>query len=193
MFEYYTKENAPQESQKLIERSEQAYGFLPKLHQILAGAPAAYQSYLDNFALFENETTFSPLEQQIVFQTANYENNCHYCVPGHTYLMTAAKMPAEIIENLREGTPIADAKLEALRVFTRRVINQRGHLADAEIEEFFAAGYNQRQALEVLVGLAAKLVSNFTNALARTELDNGVDAFAWTHPQERDAKQTQTA
>lgn len=193
MFEYYTKENAPPESLELIERSVEDYGFLPKLHQILAVAPAAYKSYLDNFAIFENETNFSPLEQQIVFQTANYENNCHYCVPGHTYLMAAAKMPADIIEALREGTPISDPKLEALRVFTSRVINRRGHLADAEIQEFFDAGYDQRQALEVLVGLAAKLVSNFTNALARTELDQGVDAFAWTHPKDRTTEKSQTA
>lgn len=193
MFEYYTKDNAPQESLELIKRSVKNYGFLPKLHQILAVAPAAYKSYLDNFAIFEHETEFSPLEQQIVFQTANYENDCHYCVPGHTYLMTKAKMPADIIEALREGTPIAYAKLEALRVFTSRVINQRGHLADAEIQEFFDAGYGQRQALEILVGLAAKLVSNFTNALARTELDKGVDAFAWTHPKNRAAEKTQSA
>ena len=29
------------------------------------------------------------------------------------------------------------------------------------------------------------VLSNFTNALARTELDEPVKAFAWTHPAER--------
>lgn len=185
MFNYYTKEDAPEESLELMNRSLATYGFMPKMHEILAGAPAAYQAYLDTFALFENNTTLTPLEQQIVFQTSNYENDCHYCVPGHSYIMKSKKMPADVIEALREGIPISDKKLEALRTYTRRVIENRGHLSEVELGEFFAAGYSPRQALEVLVGLSAKLISNFTNALAKTELDEGVKAFAWTHPKKR--------
>jgi alkylhydroperoxidase family enzyme len=190
MFRYHTKETAPAESQSLIEASVKTYGFFPNLHQVLAEAPAAYKAYLETFSIFEKETTLTPLEQQIVFQTANYENNCHYCVPGHSYLMKAMRMPADVIEALREGQPIADPKLEALRVYARRTINQRGHLSDQEIQEFLAAGYNTRQALEVLVGLSSKLISNFTNALARTKLDAGVQAFAWTHPSQRQEQTT---
>lgn len=192
MFEYYTKENAPAESIELMERSIKSYGFLPTFHQILAAAPATYRAYLDTFELFERESTFSPLERQIVFMTASYENNCHYCVPGHSYIMTAKKMPEDIIEALREGEPLADAKLEALRTYARRVLDKRGHLSENELEEFFAAGYTTRQALEVLVGLAAKLISSFTNALAHTKLDEGVEPFAWAHPDERNETMKQT-
>jgi alkylhydroperoxidase family enzyme len=185
MFKSYTKENAPEESAPQIERSLKGYGFLPKLHAILAEAPATYQAYLDTFGLFENNTTFSPLEQQVVFMTANYENNCHYCVPGHSFLMTLKKMPADVIESLREGKPIKDVKLEALRTYARLLIEKRGHLEDKEIQAFFAAGYTQRQALEVIVGLAAKLISNYTNSLAHTELDDVSKPHDWVHPKER--------
>ncbi len=185
MLEYLTKENAPAESVPQIERSLKTYGFLPKLHAVLANAPAAYQAYLDNFELFETATTLSPLEQQIVFQTSNYENNCHYCMPGHTYIMKAAGMPEDIIEGLREGMPLSDPKLEALRTFARQVIELRGHLSDDQINDFLAAGYTPSQSLEVLVGLATKLLSNFTNALAHTELDEPVKQYAWTHPDHR--------
>lgn len=185
LFTSYAAETAPEESRELVKQSVDTYSFLPNLHAILAEAPAAYKAYLDTFALFENNTTFSPLEQQIVFQTANYENNCHYCVPGHTMLMTLGKMPQDIIGALREGQPLSDPKLEALRVYVRRVQQKAGHLSTEEIQEFLDAGYTQRQALEVLVGLASKLISNFTNALARTEIDEPVKAFAWTHTDKR--------
>jgi len=185
MFKSYTQEDAPKESLPQIERSLNGYGFLPKLHQVLAGAPAAYQAYLDTFALFEHHTTFSPLEQQVVFMTANFENNCHYCVPGHSFLMTYKKMPADVIESLREGRPIQDRKLEALRSYTRLLIEKRGHLDESQVQAFLAAGYTERQALEVLVGLAAKLISNFTNSLAKTELDEVSKAHAWVHPKDR--------
>lgn len=185
MFKYFTKEDAPKDSLPQIERSLKNYGFLPTLHQILAGAPAAYQAYLDTFALFEHHTTFSPLERQVVFMTANYENNCHYCVPGHSFLMTLKKMPADVIESLREGQPIEDAKLEALRTYTRRLIDKRGHLDETEIKAFLDASYTERQALEVLVGLAAKLISNFANSLAHTVLDDVSKPHAWIHPKDR--------
>jgi alkylhydroperoxidase family enzyme len=185
MFKSYTKEDAPKDATPLIEQSLKNYGFLPKLHAILAEAPATYQAYLDTFALFENHTSFTPLEQQVVFMTANYENNCHYCVPGHSFLMTYKKMPSDVIEALREGKPIKDQKLEALRTYARLLIEKRGHLEDKELQAFFSAGYTQRQALEVLVGLASKLISNFTNSLAKTELDDVSKPYAWVHPKER--------
>jgi alkylhydroperoxidase family enzyme len=185
MFKSYSQNDAPKESLPQIERSLKNYGFLPKLHQVLAGAPAAYQAYLDTFALFEHQTTFTPLEQQVVFMTANYENNCHYCVPGHSFLMTFKKMPTDVIEALREGLPIKDAKLEALRTYARQLLDKRGHLDESEIKAFLNAGYTERQALEVLVGLASKLISNFTNSLAHTELDEVSLPHAWVHPKDR--------
>lgn len=188
MFTTYTKDNAPQESAELVARSIKAYGFLPNLHGVMAEAPATYRAYLDTFDLFAKDTTLTPLEQQVVMQTSNYENNCHYCMPGHTMLMKMMKMPNDVIEALREGTPIADSKLEALRTYSRQLIEQRGHVTDAQLDALFAAGYSKRQALEVLVGLAAKLLSNFTNAIANTEIDAPVKAFAWTHPKLRAAQ-----
>lgn len=99
--------------------------------------------------------------------------------------MKSAGMPQDIIEALREGTPLSDPRLAALHSYTRRLIEQRGHLSEAQLNDFLAAGYTDRQALEVLVGLAAKLLSNFTNALAHTELDDPVKRYAWTHPDRR--------
>jgi alkylhydroperoxidase family enzyme len=188
MFTYYTKQTAPEASRPFIDQSMAAFGFLPKLHQVLAEAPATYQAYNFLFDLFQKGTTLSPLEQQVVFMTANFENRCHYCTTGHSMIMQMLKLPAEHIEALREGHPLSDPKLEALRTFTRRLIEQRGHVGEAALSDFIDAGYNKRQALEVLTGLACKLVSNFTNALAHTELDDAIKPFAWTHPADRTPK-----
>jgi alkylhydroperoxidase family enzyme len=187
MFTYHTKETAPEASGPLIDTSMANYGFFPTMHQVMAEAPATYRAYLETFRIFAEETTLSPLEQQIVMMTSNYENRCHYCTAGHSMLMGMAKMPADIIEALREGTPIADSKLEELRSFTRDLLLTRGHVGDARLVQFLDAGYSKRQALEVLTGLATKLLSNFTNALAHTELDAPVKPLAWIHPDDRAA------
>ncbi|MBC7003009.1 carboxymuconolactone decarboxylase family protein [Photobacterium sp. BZF1] len=184
-FTYYTADNAPEESKELVAQSLKGFGMLPNLHSVLAEAPATYEAYNTTFDLFMKNTTFSPLEQQVVFMTANFENNCHYCVPGHTWMMKAGKMPEEVIEALREGTVIPDAKLQALHDFAKALLDNRGHIGDERLQAFLDAGYTKRQALEVLTGLSAKLISNFTNALAHTQTDKPFEKFAWTHPSER--------
>lgn len=185
MFTYHTLDTAPDASKPAIDQSVAAFGFLPKLHQVLAEAPATYQLYNTAFGLFASATTLSPLEQQVVMMTANVENRCHYCTAGHSMLMALKGMPQAVIDALRDGTPLADARLEALRGFTRRLIETRGHVGDDALAAFLAAGYDRRQALEVLTGLAAKLISNYTNALAHTDLDDPVKPYAWVHPAER--------
>ena len=94
-------------------------------------------------------------------------------------------MPDEVIEALREGTPIPDVKLQALHDFTKELLDNRGHIGDERLQAFLDAGFTKRQALEVLTGLSAKLISNFTNALAHTEPDAPFQKYAWTHPNER--------
>ena len=146
-FTYHSKDSAPADSHPLIDASMKAYGFFPKLHQVMAEAPATYHAYLETFRIFAEETTLSPLEQQVVMQTSNYENRCHYCTAGHTMLMQMSKMPEDVVQALREGTPVADPKLEALRTFARELIESRGHVGDDRLQTFLAAGFTKRQAL----------------------------------------------
>jgi alkylhydroperoxidase family enzyme len=186
-FDYHTPQTAPNAKESFA-KSHAVYGFHPTLHQVMAEAPASYAAYLWLMEQFQSHTSLSPLEQQIVFMTANYENHCHYCTAGHSFLMSMMKLPSAYIEGLREGLPLPDAKHEALRTFTRELIEHRGHIGDQRLQAFLDAGYGRKQALEVLVGLSAKLLSNFTNALAHTNLDAVSVPFVWTHPADRHAE-----
>lgn len=97
-------------------------------------------------------------------------------------IMTMLKAPQDVIAALREGKPVADTKLEALRVFTRKLLEEQGHVGDEALNAFLAAGYSKAQVLDVLVCLSTKLLSNFTNAFAQTEVDAPMKAMAWTPP-----------
>ena len=185
MFTYHTQETAPKESKSILENAQKNYGMVPNLHAILAEAPATYEAYNWLYGKFTTDTTLSALEQQVVMMASNFENNCHYCVPAHSWIMKSGDMPEDVIESLREGTPIKDAKLQALRVFTKELWDNRGHVGEAKLVAFLDAGYNKRQALEVFTGMATKLISNFTNGLTKTDVDEPFKAFAWTHPKER--------
>ncbi|WP_366524330.1 hypothetical protein [uncultured Roseobacter sp.] len=74
-----------------------------------------------------------------------------------------------------------DAKLEALRTFTLVVVRNRGHVTQADLDAFYAAGYGEQQVLEVILGVAQKVLSNYTNHIAQTPVDPAFTQFTWTH------------
>ena len=184
-FTYHTKDTAPKASLPLIDQTVAEFGGLISLHALFAESPVTYETYHKAFGLFLKNSSFTPLEAQVVFMTSNFHNRCHYCMAGHTMMMKMAKMPDDIIDDLREGRPLADPKLGALQSFARELLEKRGHIGDDRLQAFLDTGYDRKAALDVLTGLAAKLISNFTNALAHTRLDRGMDKYAWVHPDDR--------
>ncbi len=180
-FTIHTQETAPAASKPLLDKLQKAIGFVPGLYGVLADAPKAVEAY-DVLATLFKGTSLTTTEQHVVLLTINYENNCGYCMPAHTALAKMDRVPDDVIEVLRNGTPIADARLEALRRFTVQVVNKRGWVADNDVQAFLDAGYTQQQILEVIVGLAYKVISNYTNHIANTPVDAVFMKFAWEKP-----------
>ena len=179
-------ETAPEESRPRLEAAEQQLGFLPNLMKHQAEAPTLLEAYQTMNDLFER-TSLSPVEQQVVIQSANFVNDCHYCVPAHTAIMKQVGADDATIEAVRNNTPLSDDKLEALHRFATRMVEARGHVSDDELRRLLDAGYTHRQALEVVVGLSLKVLSNYTNALVQTPLDPPFEKFAWTRPEQQAA------
>jgi alkylhydroperoxidase family enzyme len=70
------------------------------------------------------------------------------------------------------------SKLEALRHLVNALLHKRGWLSEDDVEGFVAAGYSHGQLLDVLVGVAQKVLRNFTNHLAITPLDKPFSGVA---------------
>mgnify|MGYP006268625911 FL=1 len=179
-------ETAPEESRPRLEAAEQQYGFVPNLMKHQAEAPALLEAYQTMNDIFER-TSLSPVEQQVVAQSANLVNDCHYCVPAHTAIMKQVGADDATIKAVRNNTEIPDAKLEALHRFATKMVETRGHVGDDELQRVMDAGYSHRQVLEVVVGLSFKVLSNYTNSLVKTPLDPPFDPFAWTKPEQQTA------
>ncbi|MDF1550178.1 MAG: carboxymuconolactone decarboxylase family protein, partial [Bacteroidales bacterium] len=105
--------------------------------------------------------------------------SCHYCMAIHSLVAKMFQVPAETIEALRNNIPLDDAKLEALRKFTAILVEKRGWADDNEVETFLAAGYTQKNVLELVVGIGQKIISNYVNHLAHTPLDKQIKDFKW--------------
>lgn len=178
-FNVHSIESAPEHSRPKLEVSKKAYGFIPNLLGVMAESPALLEAYLTLSDLFDTSTNLSTTEQQIIAMTNNRLNGCTYCMAAHTSIMQAGKVAEDVIRALRDGTPIADPKLEALRVFAEQVNQKRGWVDDGDIEDLLAAGYPKRTVFDVIVGTAYKVLSNYTNHVAGTPLDRGFAKNEW--------------
>jgi alkylhydroperoxidase family enzyme len=177
-FKIHTIETAPEAGKPLLETSLKNNGRIPGLHGTMADAPPLLSTYAFAHQQFM-ATSMTDEEKTVVWQTINVENNCHYCVPAHTGIAKMMKIDDTITEALRDETPLPTAKLEALRSFTLAMVRDRGFVSDAETQAFLDAGYTQTNILEIILGAAQKLMSNYTNHFAKTPVDQVFQKFAW--------------
>ncbi len=177
-FTLHDQHSAPQESQALLEKSLMDFGMIPGLHAVMAEAPGLLKAYQHLHQLFL-ESSFDNEEMTVVWQTINVEHSCHYCVPAHTAIAKSMNVDDAITEALRNETPLPSPRLEALRDFTLAMVRGRGHVDETVLSAFLEAGFTQRQILEVVLGTAQKVMSNYTNHLANTPIDKPFQTFAW--------------
>ena len=176
-FTLHTQESAPEAAKPLLDNSMKSFGMIPNLHAVMAEAPPLLEGYqaLHNLA---QQTSFNAEELTVVWQTINVEHACHYCVPAHTGIAHSMKVNSEITDALRNETPLP-TKLEALRNVTLAIVRERGVVGEDVLNGFFAAGYQQRNVLEVILVLSQKVMSNYVNHIANTPVDAPFKGFAW--------------
>ena len=144
----------------------------------MAEAPSLLKAYLTVGEALE-ASSLTAQEQQVVVLTVSYLNECSYCMTAHSAVAKMVGFPDDEIDALREGRPMSDAKLEALRTFTGILVEKRGGASEADVAAFLTAGYTRAQVLEVILGIAFKTMSNFTNHVADTPIDKQFAPFTW--------------
>lgn len=177
-FTIHTPDNAPGKSGELLRGASEKMGFLPNLYAMLAESDTALEAYFSLSSLVA-KTGFSPAEQQLILLIASVENECTYCVAAHSSGARMAKLDKGVIEAVRTGQPIEDDRLEALRKFTEAVVVKRGH-ARADLDVFLSAGFSKQNALEVVLCVSMKTLSNYANHLMEVPLDDVLKRMEWS-------------
>lgn len=177
-FTLHDKSTAPEASKALLDASVEAFGMVPNLHAVMAESPALLEGYQKLHELAQ-QTSFNKDELTVVWQTINVEHNCHYCVPAHTGIAKSMGVSDELIDELRDDKALSDSKLNVLKQATLSLTRNRGYIDDDVLSEFFNVGYGNKQILEIITILAQKVMSNYTNHLANTPVDEPFKKFEW--------------
>jgi AhpD family alkylhydroperoxidase len=180
-FTFHTPDTAPETAKPVLESAQKQLGFVPNLYAGLANAPSALQAYLslsDHFS----KTSLSPVEQQVVLLATSVENGCEFCVAAHSMIAkTMVGVPKAVVTALREQADPEDSKLAALAAFTRAVVQERGWiLGHPAYKNFLKAGFLPKQALEVILGVTQKTLSNYANHLLQTPTNEAFEPEQWS-------------
>jgi alkylhydroperoxidase family enzyme len=89
------------------------------------------------------------------------------------------KVDPAISDALRNRTELPDNKLQVLHLTTLALVRRRGRITEQEQADFFAAGYDRRHLIEIILGLSQKVISNYVNHLADTPVDKPFQKFIW--------------
>lgn len=163
-------EAAPSASQPLLEGVRKQLGLVPNLFRVVAHSPAALEGYLGMSGALAKGSLPGPTRERIALVVAQL-NGCSYCLSAHTYLGThlARLSDEEIVANRCGGSldPTADAAVR----FAARLVQERGHVTDADVQAVRAAGYDEAQLVEIVQHVALNTWTNYLNEVAQTVVD----------------------
>lgn len=168
LFTKYDETTAPSEAAVVLSAAKERYGFVPNLAAYLSESPLVLGAVLKLSEQFD-QSTLSSQEQQLVLLTVSALNGCSYCKTAHTALGKMADMSVDTLQAIIAFKPLSDPRLEALRTFTATIVEEKGLLDENKVQAFFDAGFTRAQVFEVVLGVALKTITNYSNHLAGAE------------------------
>ena len=176
-FPEYTIESAPAGSRRFMAATQNHLGYLPAATARWAASPHLLEGFGKLNAIFENGT-LDPVAREVVVMTIATRNGCHICVAMHTARLTELTAQPDVITALRDSRPLPDRRLDAIRVFTLRVLDTAGDVGGEALQAFLTNGYTRQNALEVVLGIGTYTMSTLANRLTGAPLDDQLGAYA---------------
>lgn len=174
-------DTANEKGAELLKQAQAKLGFIPNMYGAMAQSPGLFETYQVGYDRFRENSGFSPVEQEVVFLTISARNGCDYCVAAHSVIADKfSGVPKEVTDALRAGDGISDTKLAALSLFTRHLMQTEGRPTKEAVEAFLEAGFEEVQVLEIILAIAVKTLSNYTNHVFGTPVDGMFEERLWS-------------
>lgn len=162
----------------ILDKAVKQVGFLPNMYANMANAPAVLSTYLHGYALFRSESGLAPAEQEVVFLAVSQVNGCKYCTAAHSMIADKKSgVPAPVLAAIRANAPIPDARLAALHALTVEMVKTQGRPAAQSVQAFVAAGFKEQDVLYIVLAIAVKTLSNYSNHAFATPVDEVFAAY----------------
>lgn len=166
-FPRFDEQSAPDAAREELARNKRAFGVIPTPIAAYSSSPLMLRAAVQGLASLE-ESALSPLEREVLAMTMGRANGCDFCISLHKRMLKAQRAAATLIDALEHGSPIEDARLEALRAFVLDALERKGDVSDDVWSRFTDAGYSHAHALDVITGISVYTLTTFANRLTET-------------------------
>lgn len=166
-----TVDQATGEAAALFAAVKGKLGKVPNLYATIGGnTPDVLAHVLETGATL-GRTSLSRIEQEAINLAVSEATGCDYCVAAHTMTGKLAGYSVEQTRELRAGGFAGDARIDTLVKFALGLVQQRGTLDAAAVDSLKAAGFTDRQLIEIPLVVSAILFTNMVNRINDTTLD----------------------
>ncbi|MEA9393537.1 carboxymuconolactone decarboxylase family protein [Acerihabitans sp. TG2] len=163
-----TREEVSATNQAIFDNLKKSLGMVPNLFATFAHSGTALATYL----AFQNaKSSVSGKAREAVNLVVSQVNECEYCLAAHTMLGKMNGFTDEQIIEIRHGHANFDPKLDALARLTKGITQSRGHVDQALVEAFFAAGWTKENLVDTIVIIGDKTVSNYLHSTTKIPVD----------------------
>jgi uncharacterized peroxidase-related enzyme len=168
-FKAISPESATGRAKVLLEAVNAELGMVPNMLRAMANAPAVLDGYQSLSGALGQGTLSSRIREQLALAVSQ-ANHCEYCVATHVAIGRIVGLTADQIRDSRQGIAV-DSRADALIRFARKLVDSRGRVADRDIGEVRAAGFDDGAIAEVVAQVALTIFTNYFNQVAGTDLD----------------------
>jgi uncharacterized peroxidase-related enzyme len=161
---------AAQGTQKeLLEGVQEKLGMTPNLVRVFANSPAVLQGYLGLNDGLATGVLDNQLSEKIALTVAEV-NGCEYCLAAHTTVGKMLSLSGNEIADARQGTS-SNSHTEAALQFARSVVEHRGWVSDADLEDVRSADFSDAEISEIVGHVVLNISRNYFNHVAETPID----------------------
>jgi uncharacterized peroxidase-related enzyme len=163
-----TREQVSPANQQIFDHLTKIIGHTPNLFAAFAHSENALANYLN---LANAKSSLKAKEREVVNLVVSQVNECQYCLSAHTAIAKLQGFTDDQIVQIRRATVSFDPKLDALAKLTKSIAENRGHVSEQLIDDFYAAGYTKGNLVDVVIAVGDKTITTYLFALTDVPID----------------------
>lgn len=168
-FTVLSYEQAGPEVQPVFDQFKQQMGKMPNLYATIGYSSNALNTYLQ-YVRGQAKNSFHARDREAIYLIVSQINGCEYCLASHTQSAIKAGWKEEDTLLIRAGTH-PEKKWQVIYNVIRSVIEGRGEVSDALLQEFYALGYKEAALIDLFVLINVMSFTNYIYRLTQIPID----------------------
>ncbi|MBL4677338.1 MAG: carboxymuconolactone decarboxylase family protein [Mucilaginibacter sp.] len=162
-------DEATGKTKELFDTINGKMGMVPNMMRTLGNSPAALSGYL-GFSTALNSAKIDGKTRELIALTVANENGCNYCNSAHSYIGGKIGLSQEAIGQARHAGS-SDPKINDALIFAKAVLDTKGAVSDASLQQVRSAGYSDGEIIEIVAQVSLSIFTNYINIAAATDID----------------------